>query len=134
MAILPKGADWLTYKGKYKHPHADAVQHKTRRAIKSGRLIKPSACSKCGRTDKPIQAHHADYEKPLDVTWLCTGCHADIHNGEKYGRSITVEPIVLTSLVSEQDQKNLLKVTKCSIEREERARICRGDFQVVRKD
>jgi len=83
-----RGVKWKSDKYsrfKYLDPRASAVQRKTRRAVAAGRLVKPKNCSKCGRTDKPIQAHHEDYSEPFKVTWLCTGCHADIHNAEKYG-------------------------------------------------
>lgn len=37
-------------------------------------LQKPDACSRCGAECEP-EAHHADYEKPLEVEWLCRLCH-----------------------------------------------------------
>lgn len=53
-----------------------------RAAIKSGVLVRPDTCEKCGqiparRVDgySQIQAHHPDYDKPLDVEWLCCKCH-----------------------------------------------------------
>lgn len=48
------------------------------------------ACKGCGNR-KPLsefyrvcgsrnaQAHHDDYSRPLDVTWLCPSCHAAEH-------------------------------------------------------
>ena len=39
-------------------------------------LIKKEPC-KCGIED--VQAHHHDYSKPLEVTWLCTTCHGLEH-------------------------------------------------------
>jgi hypothetical protein len=33
---------------------------------------------KCGVVGA-VQAHHADYARPLDVSWLCISCHRDIH-------------------------------------------------------
>jgi len=44
-------------------------------AVRSGKL-KRQLCEKCG---KSAQAHHDDYEKPLDVRWLCPVHHAVIH-------------------------------------------------------
>lgn len=44
-------------------------------AVRDGRL-KRQPC-KCGATK--VQAHHHDYSKPLDVVWLCFGCHRREH-------------------------------------------------------
>ena len=46
------------------------------RAIKKGDLEKQPCC-RCGN-EKSI-AHHEDYDKPLDVMWLCTPCHKQRH-------------------------------------------------------
>lgn len=52
------------------------------RAVRKGILIRPEECSRCG--ERPgvnvaggpkIQGHHHDYNKPLDVEWLCAKCH-----------------------------------------------------------
>ena len=48
------------------------------RAVKSGRLIRPDRCPRCGRGGN-VQAHHNDYSKPLDVKWLCPTCHRVTH-------------------------------------------------------
>jgi formylmethanofuran dehydrogenase subunit E len=45
-----------------------------REAIKRGRLIKPSACERCG-DHGPVEGSHTDYTQPLDVEWLCPACH-----------------------------------------------------------
>lgn len=47
-------------------------------AVKEGIVIKPSECSKCGET-YGIEGHHTDYNKPLDVVWLCHKCHKHTH-------------------------------------------------------
>lgn len=39
--------------------------------------LKKMACEVCGDAD--TQAHHNDYNKPLDVTWLCKKCHSAWH-------------------------------------------------------
>jgi hypothetical protein len=56
------------------------------RALKDGRLVRPDSCDRCGATPKPlrngispIQAHHEDYSRKLDVMWLCTACHGEMH-------------------------------------------------------
>jgi hypothetical protein len=47
-----------------------------RSAIQSGSLVK-SPCIRCGN-EKSV-AHHEDYDKPLDVMWLCQPCHKQRH-------------------------------------------------------
>ena len=49
-------------------------------AVRYGRLVPPDACSGCGE-DKKLQAHHADYAEPMEVSWLCSSCHAAVHCG-----------------------------------------------------
>jgi ribosomal protein S27AE len=41
-------------------------------------LIRPDTCSKCGESGY-IVAHHHDYDKPLDVIWLCLRCDRQLH-------------------------------------------------------
>jgi hypothetical protein len=57
----------------------DRARKKVQEAIKKGKLARPCACSKCGGTTLPIEAHHTDYTKRLDVIWLCTACHVQTH-------------------------------------------------------
>jgi hypothetical protein len=45
-------------------------------AIVSGKL-KRQPCEVCGT--RAADAHHDDYAKPLDVRWLCRGCHKRHH-------------------------------------------------------
>lgn len=63
-------------------PKKQRAHTKVYRAIKSGELERPDECQNCGRSDRRIEGHHEDYSKPLDVTWLCTPCHADLHAEE----------------------------------------------------
>lgn len=52
------------------------------RAVASGRLVRPDGCPKCKRWGVFAAAHHSNYDKPLDVTWLCTRCHKREHAGK----------------------------------------------------
>lgn len=47
------------------------------RAIKRGDMVR-GECEGCG-TDVKVQGHHEDYDRPLDVRWLCAPCHAKEH-------------------------------------------------------
>lgn len=44
-------------------------------AIKKGILVRPDVCSFCNKQKNKIEAHHQDYNKQLDVIWLCKPCH-----------------------------------------------------------
>ena len=41
--------------------------------LRAGRL-KKQPCEKCGA--KKVEAHHPDYNKPLDIQWLCYYHHS----------------------------------------------------------
>lgn len=49
-----------------------------RYAVKIG-AIEKTPCIVCG--DKLSQGHHQDYSKPLEVVWLCSKHHAEVHRG-----------------------------------------------------
>jgi len=58
-------------------------------ALRYGKLHNPETCGTCGSTDRfrdgrtAIQGHHDDYNKPLEVRWLCQPCHHDWHKHNK---------------------------------------------------
>lgn len=54
----------------------EAARDKLKYAIRSGKL-KRLPCEKCGAT--PTHGHHHDYDKPLEVVWLCAPCHGKEH-------------------------------------------------------
>ncbi len=59
--------------------HKRKAQTAVGNAVRDKRLMKPSTCLRCGTTSERIEAHHPDYNKPLDVVWLCTLCHGKEH-------------------------------------------------------
>jgi len=62
------------YKEKYPEKHHARIA--LNNALRDGRIIRPTKCSKCRLTAK-LEAHHTDYSNPLDVQWLCNACHVD---------------------------------------------------------
>jgi rubrerythrin len=50
--------------------------------LKRGK-IERTACVRCGGPGENM--HHADYSKPLEVTWMCRPCHLAEH-GKSPGR------------------------------------------------
>jgi hypothetical protein len=48
-------------------------------ALVSGALIKSMHCERCPTVAENTVAHHHDYDKPLDVEWLCRPCHGKHH-------------------------------------------------------
>lgn len=47
-------------------------------AQRKGVLI-PQPCADCGAPADQTQKHHEDYDRPLDVIWLCSKCHGVRH-------------------------------------------------------
>ncbi len=85
------GAENHFYRGG--HAADDHAQNMVEYAIRKGILQRQSICSECktpgkqfrdGRSE--IQAHHHDYNKPLDVRWLCQKCHHKWHKNNKAKR------------------------------------------------
>jgi ribosomal protein S27AE len=58
------------------HPRGYKAQSAVSNAIRDGKLTK-KPCLFCG--NPKVHAHHRDYSKPLDVTWLCAKCHHRLH-------------------------------------------------------
>ncbi len=65
-----------------RRPDRSRARQRVQEAVKTGRLVKPHACERCGFIPKrvsEIHGHHADYSRPLDVEWLCERCHRAEH-------------------------------------------------------
>lgn len=68
---------------------SDKASNLLETAIQQGFVERRYICEKCGSTEQfkdgrtAIQAHHCDYNKPLDVMWLCQKCHHEWHKENK---------------------------------------------------
>lgn len=65
-----------------KNPKKRFVHIKTGNAIRDGKLLK-RPCEVCASEN--VQAHHCDYDKPLEVMWLCPIHHEEWHR--QYGEA-----------------------------------------------
>ena len=62
----------------YRYPNRSAARSAVNNAVRDGRLFKPSQCEGCN-DETTLHGHHCDYNKPLDVMWLCNPCHKQWH-------------------------------------------------------
>ncbi len=53
-------------------------------AVRTGKVKVPTSCQRCEQSDSRLEAHHDDYERPLDVMWVCPPCHAIVHPHHPY--------------------------------------------------
>lgn len=94
--IIKNKAKWAK-----ENKHKVGAQIKVRLAIKSG-TIKKEPCEICGKLK--VEAHHKDYTKPLDVTWLCNK-----HHNEEHVRMREAELIIQLELDKEQNNSILVR-------------------------
>lgn len=66
-----------------RHRANQRARDAVRRALRNGTLTRPEVCDECGEKPppvrdgrSPIEAHHDDHSKRLEVRWLCKRCHA----------------------------------------------------------
>jgi len=68
------------YLDKKKNKKHHLARWRLHSAIKKGAITR-DPCEVCGEVK--TEAHHEDYDKPLDVTWLCRRCHCAFHRKKK---------------------------------------------------
>lgn len=78
-------------KWRRKNPEKAAAHTAVTAALRAGVLVKPLRCEDCG-DQRRLSGHHADYEKPLDVVWICGWCHFKRHAEERgFGHALDRE-------------------------------------------
>lgn len=95
------GEDNHFYRGTKADDHAQNILEE---AIEKGIIERKTTCEVCGRTSEfkdgrtGIQAHHCDYNKPLDVMWLCQRCHHEWHKHNKAKEVVPYEAMPRTNV------------------------------------
>lgn len=59
------------------------AHYAVRNALIRGLLVRADRCAACGEVAF-TEAHHPDYNQPLDVVWLCVHDHRVRHNRERF--------------------------------------------------
>ncbi|KKK74336.1 hypothetical protein LCGC14_2884790 [marine sediment metagenome] len=59
-------------------PEKYKARYLLQNAVAQNRIVHPDTCGGCGEL-KIVEGHHPDYDKPLDVEWLCGKCHRALH-------------------------------------------------------
>ena len=78
-AVLPHRVEnrkRVTFEYAMKFPQRMVANYTVTRAVRNGKLSK-LPCLICGSTK--VVAHHPDYDRPLDVVWLCQMHHKQAH-------------------------------------------------------
>ncbi len=57
------------------------ARYAVKKALDTGRLVRPASCQSCAKECKPHAHHFAGYKvrHRLDVVWLCARCHRWAH-------------------------------------------------------
>jgi len=78
-ALTPAGREaraLIRENQKARAPEKLAARYAVKVALQNGTLAR-QPCERCGGV--PSEAHHPDYSRPIDVTWLCRPCHLAEH-------------------------------------------------------
>lgn len=64
-----------------RHPERASARRAVRQAVVTGILV-PQPCKHCG--NEKSQAHHEDYNRPLDAIWVCDLHHRGLYHSDRY--------------------------------------------------
>ena len=77
-----KNPEKMREKSRNYYRKADPKKIKARRIlgckVRYKKIIKPELCEGCMQKTE-LHGHHFDYDKPLEVKWLCLSCHVKEH-------------------------------------------------------
>ena len=67
-----------------------ACQQKRNKARGATRGAECLPCWVCGSTDR-LHGHHADYDQPMSVVWLCEQHHNQLHREHGHAKSTATQ-------------------------------------------
>lgn len=73
-SVNKSNAEW-----KSRNPKKVNAHNMVNNSLRDGKIVKPLSCECCSVFTETLHAHHSDYNKPLDVEWLCVPCHSEWH-------------------------------------------------------
>lgn len=71
------------YQRRKRNKARDNAARRLRHAVANGLVVRATHCHHCGVYSESLQGHHHDYARALDVIFVCTRCHANIHKEER---------------------------------------------------
>lgn len=75
LPVRKEKAKIINTRWKEKYPNRRFAQLELGKAVARGEIT-PLPCFECG---EKAEAHHPDYDSPLDVIWLCPSHHKQLH-------------------------------------------------------
>lgn len=70
------------------HPEAYRAMIEVGLALRAGKLVRPAFCQICNDKTRVV-AQHRDYNRPLDVVWVCYLCR------HRHQKAVQNEPVPL---------------------------------------
>jgi hypothetical protein len=120
-----KTRTYLVSDGQRKKAHCHVL---VKEALEQGTLIK-GLCGTCQAVD--VVGHHNDYDKPLEVEWLCRKHHMDAHRGFWLDKFDSSSLLVSALRRLKPRQEDVLAAT--GISSTTLLKILRGDTSVKRQ-
>lgn len=80
---------------KKKHPERIRAASKLHRLKQSGRIEAPASCQACGCVESVLDMHHVDYDRPLDVMWVCKPCHKVLDNERRAAHMVAPSAVLV---------------------------------------
>ena len=74
-------------KQRNKNPQRARANDLVNKRIQRGISLQRKSCSICGKSN--AEAHHENYDKPLDITWLCKQHHEALHSSYDKSKDIS---------------------------------------------